>query len=98
MIIPIVYKGRKIYLFSMAFVVLAFAFVGWCELTGGITYPNPRFSIIWAICLPSLLAAFIQFREERIWREKRQKDKEIREQSQTIIRRLYGQEPNTHTD
>lgn len=55
------YKGQWTYLLSMAFAVFAFSFICYCELTGGIVYPNPRMSLMWAVALPSS-AIFVRLR------------------------------------
>ena len=69
-------KGIQwIYILSMAFAAFAFGFVCYCELTGGIIYPNPRMSLMWAVCLPSLIAVFVQFRDQRLFDERRKQDK-----------------------
>ena len=68
------YKGQWAYLLSMVFAAFVFAFICYCELTGGIVYPNPKISLMWAVALPSLIAALIEFRDQRLFRERVQRE------------------------
>ncbi len=81
------YKGQWAYLLSMVFVAFVFAFICYCELTGGIVYPNPRMSLIWAVALPSFIAALIQFRDQRLLRERNKRDEESRQRAWEMIER-----------
>jgi hypothetical protein len=82
------YKGQWAYLLSMALAVFAFSFICYCELTGGIVYPNPRMSLMWAVALPSLMAALVQFRDHRLFRERCKRDEESRQRAWEMMRRL----------
>ncbi len=88
------YKGQWAYLLSMAFVAFAFAFICYCELTGGIVYPNPKMSLMWAVALPSLIAALIQFRDQRLFRKRMQRDREARERGIMMMERLLRADNN----